>query len=199
MVDITGVVGGNDKARIDNDHDKMTLNSIDNGIDLLAEPLISFWVILRLKVLNAPSPGVCIGPRQVGPDGFVNHFPHGLAGQSRLSLQSSVDRLVNVSNRSIHSVQCNTSILTIQPRLIRLCLRGFLCTTPCRNPPRLPFVDLLRPRAPKMVFAGVGRMRKFKSFKEFKPFKLLRQIELFERIEPLEQMSVGGLHGDKTF
>lgn len=121
MVSVVRVVIGNDETRIENDHDKMTLNSIDNCIDLLAEPLISFWVILRLKVLKTPSLGVCLRPRKIGPDRFVNHFPDGLAGQSRFGLRCSINRLIDISNRSVHSVHRNTSVLMVNRIAIASC------------------------------------------------------------------------------
>ena len=58
----------------------MPLGSINNSVDLLTEPLVSFWVALGLEIPKTTSSGAQLRTHKISMDRFIDYFSNSLAG-----------------------------------------------------------------------------------------------------------------------
>lgn len=101
-MDIPLVVVGHEKAGVEHDHDPAASDPIDDGVDLLAEPLIAFRVRFRREVAQTASFRQRGRPGEVAADRLGHQFADRLPAESRPRLQLSVCAFIQVTNRGIH-------------------------------------------------------------------------------------------------
>ena len=102
MVDISGIVIGNQEAGVQDYHQVRHSNAIDDGVNLLAQPLGSLRILFRNELSQAASLELRSGPAQVAADSLVDELADRLAGQSCSSFQFSLCFLIQVSYGCVH-------------------------------------------------------------------------------------------------